>query len=88
MNQDNEPPRVIFEEEEFQHSTRTFGSENSKIIRWVMRCSGGIIKNEKQANYVLLGFVILAIIISFFLIFGDGKTAGSPKDIKILPAEF
>lgn len=43
-----------------------------KIIKWVIKYSGGLIKNEKQAYYVLLGFIILAVIISVFLIFGGG----------------
>lgn len=41
-----------------------------KIIQWTMKCSGGLIKNEKQAQYAILGFVALAIIISLFLFFG------------------
>ncbi len=50
----------------------------SKIIQWTMKCSGGLIKNEKQANYALLGFVILAIIVSLFLIFSGGKETNIP----------
>ena len=47
--------------------------QTPKIIQWTMKYSGGLIKNEKQANYVLLGFVALAIIVSLFLIFGGGS---------------
>lgn len=36
----------------------------------MIKYSGGLVKDEKQANYVLLGFVALAIIISLFLFFG------------------
>ena len=43
-----------------------------KIIQWLIRYSGGLIKNEKQAGYVIFGFVVLAIIISLFLFFGNG----------------
>ena len=65
-----------------------------KIIRWLIKYSGGLIKNEKQASYVLLGFIVFVVIISLFLIFGRGgspktleptgptiEEAGSPKDI-------
>jgi len=65
-----------------------------KIIRWLIKYSGGIIRNEKQASYVLLGFIVFVVIISLFLIFNRGlgsKTleptgpaiegAGSPRDI-------
>jgi len=44
-----------------------------KIIRWLIKYSGGLIKNEKQASHVLIGFVVLAIIISLFLFFGGKK---------------
>ena len=38
-----------------------------KIVRLVMKFSGGAIKEEKQAEYVLFGFVVVAVIISVFL---------------------
>ena len=43
-----------------------------KIIRWLIKYSGGLIKNEKQAFYVILGFIVFVVIISLFLIFGGG----------------
>ena len=43
-----------------------------KVIKWLMKLSGGLIKNEKQAQYALLGLVILAIIVSLILFFGGG----------------
>ena len=49
---------------------RSFYPRMPKIIQWVIKYSGGLVKNEKQANYVLLGFVVLAIIVSLFLFFG------------------
>ena len=45
-----------------------------KIIQWVIKYSGGLVKNEKQARYVLIGVMVLAIIISLFLIFSGGGT--------------
>ena len=42
-----------------------------KIIQWVIKNSGGLVKNERQASYVLLSFIVLAVIISLFLIFGS-----------------
>ncbi|MEK7104950.1 MAG: hypothetical protein AAB868_02835 [Patescibacteria group bacterium] len=59
-----------------------------KMVQWVMKISGGAIKEQKQAEYMLFGFVVVAIIVSLFLFFGGGGTAGNPKDIKILPAVF
>lgn len=41
-----------------------------KMIEWVMKLSGGLIKETRQAEYVLLGFVIVAVVASLFLLFG------------------
>lgn len=72
---------------------QVFRPGTPKIIQWVIKYSGGLIKNEKQASYLILGFVILAIIISLSLIFRGGglktqeptgrviEEAGSPADI-------
>ena len=69
-----------------------------KIIRWIVKYSGGLIKNEKQAAYVILGFIVFVVIISLFLIFGRGgesereKTftppAEAPVEEVVPPAEF
>ena len=69
-----------------------------KIIRWLIKYSGGLIKNEKQAAYVILGFIVFVVIISLFLIFGRGgesereKTftppAEAPVEEVVPPAEF
>jgi len=55
--------------------------EPPKIVQWVMKLFGGAIKDERQAEYVLLGFVIVAIGISLYLFFGSGNK--QPK----IPAE-
>jgi len=39
--------------------------EGSKMAKWVIKYSGGLIKDKYQANYVLLGMVVL-----FFLLAG------------------
>lgn len=55
-----------------------------KMIQWVIMYSGGLVKDEKQANYVLIGFVVVAIAISLFLIFGMG---GKDAEIKAPPGQ-
>ena len=62
---------VKFNEEQ-QRTTRSSGPKIPKIVQWVIESSGGLVKNEKQAVYVLIGFVIVAFIISLFLIFSGG----------------
>jgi len=74
---------VKFEE---YRAPRSYYPGTPKIIQWVIKYSGGLVKDEKQAIYVLIGFVVVVIIISLFLFFGGGGSAGNPKDIKILPA--
>lgn len=86
MHPDNNQHKIEFEGEEFQHSTRSFQDENSKMPQWIINHSGGKIKNENTANFVLILFAILIIIISLFLFFSGGKTTGSPEDIIISPA--
>jgi hypothetical protein len=44
-----------------------------KMVQLVMKWSGGAIKEQRQAEYILLGFVVLAIIISLFLFFGASR---------------
>ena len=84
MVQNNEPQKVEFEE--FRQPSQSFQTTTPKITEWVMKHSGGTIKNEKQANYVLIGFVVVAIVISLFLFLGE-KISNNPEDTKVLPVE-
>ena len=54
-------------------SPKSYYPKTSRMIQWVINYSGGYIKDEKQANYTLLGFAAVAIVISFFLFFGRGS---------------
>lgn len=62
---------------EAQPPERAYPPGTPKIIQWTIKYSGGLIKNEKRANYVLLGFVVLMILIS--LIFFLGGRGRKPK---------
>jgi len=79
---DDSSSRIKFEGEEFQRP-RSFQTPTPKIVEWVIKYSGGAIKDEKQANYVLIGFVAAAIIVSLFLFFG-----GSSDTSKTLQKSF
>lgn len=52
-----------------QSSYHYFTPGTPKIIRWLVRYSGGLIKNERQATRVLLAIVMLLIITSLTLFF-------------------
>jgi hypothetical protein len=55
--------------------------KDPKVIEWTIKLSGGLVKNKRQASYVLFGFVVVAIIVSSFLFLGGGR------DIKLSPEE-
>src|SRR3989338_8717708 len=59
-----------------------YGPEASGMVGWVIRHSGGLIQDERQASFVLLGFVVAAIIVSLFLTFGGrGPELPSKEEI-------
>ncbi|MBI3305790.1 hypothetical protein HYZ82_01495 [Candidatus Nomurabacteria bacterium] len=58
----------------------TVADNTSGMVRLVMKLSGGAIKEQRQAEYVLLAFVIVTMAISFYLFFG-GKSNISPINI-------
>ena len=63
-------------QDERQQPAQTLSPGTSKIIQWMINHSGGLIKDEKQANYVLIGFVVVAVVVLLFLIFGGGESTG------------
>jgi len=68
--------RVKFEED--QYTRRSYYPETPKIIQWVMKYSGGLVKDEKQASYVLVGFAVLAIIVFLMVIFSGRSEIPPP----------
>lgn len=77
---DDSSSRIKFEGEEFQRP-RSFQTPTPKIVQWVIKYSGGYVKDEKQANYIIFGFFVVSIIISFYLVFGfgDNNASGIPE---------
>ena len=55
--------------------------KTSAMARWVMKLSGGMIKEQRQAEYALLSFSIIAIAISIFLFFGSNNAKQPVKKI-------
>ena len=74
---DDSSSRIKFEGEEFQRP-RSFQTPTPKIVQWVIKYSGGLIKDENQASYVLIGFVALVIIVFLIVIFGSGSEIPTP----------
>jgi hypothetical protein len=88
MDYNNEPPKIVFEGEEFLRPSQSFQTPTPKIVQWVIKYSGGTIKDEKQANYFLIGFVAMAIIVSLFLFFGGGDSPEAPFEGGSNPQNF
>jgi hypothetical protein len=45
-----------------------------KMVKAVIKYSGGAVKNQRQAEWVLFSFVIVAVGVSLYLVFGGGNT--------------
>jgi len=99
MNLDSTPDdsgsRVTFDDE--QRHTRLYTSQTSTMSQWLMKYSGGYVKNEKQASYVMMVFVILAVSFSIYLLFDSrgnmqdnafAPAAEAPLSEVVPPAEF
>lgn len=67
---------------------RSYYSETPKIIQWVMKYSGGLVKDEKQASYVLIGFAAVVVIVTSSLIFGGDGTTVKYTPVPITGREF
>ena len=64
-------PQIGGVEENTNLNTNT-SPEMPKMVQFVIKHSFGLVKEQKGAEYVLLGVVILAIIVSLFLVLGGG----------------
>jgi hypothetical protein len=50
-------------------------TDSPKLVQAVIAYSGGLIKDQKHANYVLVGFVLIIITISLFIVFDAMREA-------------
>ncbi len=66
-------------------------SDVPKMVELVMKWSGGAIKEQKTAEYVLFGFVVLMFAVSFYLFFGGSAVKVKSPALDIInrpqPAE-
>ncbi len=76
---------VKFETDSYK-AVKFYNETNTpKMVRLVMKYSGGAIKEQKQAEYVLFAFAIIVFIISLYLFFSKGSK--SPTFNENIPAE-
>lgn len=78
--------QLSFEEDEKFERRDHLSFRRPGLAQWVVTHSGGLVKDEKQANYILLGFVCFTIFLSLFLLFGNNASVGNSGDIRVLPA--
>lgn len=62
---------IHFEEDQWKQSMSSSLPKTPKMMQLIIKYSGGAVKDEKQASYVLLAIVIINISIAAFLVFGD-----------------
>jgi len=67
---DNEPRAVVQD-------------KTPAIVKLVIKLSGGLIKDSTQANYVLLGFVVLVVVLSFFLWTKETSNELTPQQLEV-----
>ncbi len=73
---------------EWRPSEKYTKKPTPKMIGLIMKCSGGLVKNETHANYVLLG--IFALVVALSIIFfvstfsGDKTKIEAPRGSNII----
>jgi|SRR6185369_742295 len=58
-------------------------SDLPTMVRWVIKLSGGAVKEQRTAEYILLGFAIAVVCIALFIFFDLGNKIWGPA-----PAQF
>lgn len=71
----------------WQKPAKTFYSGTPKVIQWIVKYSGGLVKDEKQASYILIGFVAVAIIISLFLFLSESENRSDYNPVPVTGRE-
>lgn len=67
------------EQRVLQAKIHTPSDETPKMVQILIKSSGGAVKNRKQAEWILLGFVIMVLGISTYLFFGGNKSIKEPS---------
>jgi hypothetical protein len=83
---DNDNNSKVEFENDWSRPNNHYGQRNtSKMIALVIKYSGGIIKDEKQASYVVLIISILVIIVSLFILFKGENVPNIPRPANYSP---
>lgn len=56
--------------------------DSSAMVKWIIKYSRGTIKDERQAEYILIAFILISIIFFLFTLLKSGpKTEPPPKSL-------
>jgi hypothetical protein len=89
MDPNNEShSKIEFENEESHIQAPTFEEPTPKIVLWVMKVSGGRIKEEERAGQLLIVVMAIIIIISLFVMFSSGNSKTNIKNRELKPAVY
>jgi hypothetical protein len=58
-------------EDEQQNGEEIFSPGTARMVKWLIKLSGGKIKSEKLANYILLAVAAVIFTISFFIFYSQ-----------------
>lgn len=61
-----------------------YHAKTPKIIGWIIRYSGGIIKNENQAAYAIMVFFLVSILLFLFSIFASFRNDIKPPSSDLI----
>ena len=67
-----------FQEKKQSQMSDEYGREYTGMAAWVIRLSGGRIRDARSASYALLVFVAFVLVVSIFLYVGEGSKKFSP----------
>ncbi len=74
---------VEFPGEQYNQGTEFNTPKESTMVKWVMK--SGLVKNEQQANYVLLGLAIVFFAITWWVIAGSGTPTPKTTYLEDIP---
>lgn len=67
--------KLQFGEKPITMSSAYFQEEKSKMAQWVINFSGGHVKTEKQANYVLWAIFAILTVLIIYTFFGGRSSS-------------
>ncbi|MEK7541316.1 MAG: hypothetical protein AAB533_00505 [Patescibacteria group bacterium] len=78
LSQYNKDHPEAFQEQKAVPMTDEYGREYTTMVRWVIRLSGGRIRDGRTATYTLMAVAAIIFIISLFLFFRGGGASLPP----------